>query len=104
MLERRRDVAKGEDAEMTLHPGHGWGVLARNPWLEIVPDIEAGRQVLRRYWVRNGGVEVDFDRLFPPSRMECLNTNAISSLSTWSCLPNVAYGPVAERVGSATGG
>jgi len=53
-----------------LHPAHGWGKLAENPWLQIGSDSAAHRAVLRRYWLRNGGDDALFDRLIPPPASE----------------------------------
>jgi len=50
------------------HPTHSWGLLAKDPWMEIGPPMdEETRQVLRRYWLRNGGDEALFERLVPPA-------------------------------------
>lgn len=50
-----------------IYPAHSWGLLAKDPWMEIGPPMtNTRREVLRRYWLRNGGEETLFDRLVPP--------------------------------------
>ena len=53
--------------QKAIWPTHGWGALARDPWMKIGSDSETHRQVLRRYWVRNGGDGEIFDELVPPA-------------------------------------
>ena len=48
------------------HPTHSWGFLAKDPLMRIGPKTEAYREVLRRYWRRNGGDDELFERLIPP--------------------------------------
>jgi hypothetical protein len=58
-------VTDFETPKKVMYPGHQWGLLAKDPWLPIGSDSESSRLVLRRYWLRNGGEDEAFDRLFP---------------------------------------
>lgn len=58
---------KEKDKQKPQHPAHSWGFLAEDPWMQIGSDDEETRQVLRRYWLRNGGDDALFDRLIPPA-------------------------------------
>ena len=55
-----------QPSDKARYPSHDWGALARDPWMKIESESEEQRQVLRRYWVRNGGDGEFYDRLVPP--------------------------------------
>ncbi len=59
-----------ETKAKTRYPTHGWGALAQNPWLEIGPNSEEHREVLRRIWRRQGGDEASFDLILPARRKD----------------------------------
>ena len=67
------------DAQKHMHPGHVWGKMAKTPWMTIGSDSEVHRQVLRRYWLRNGGEGDAFDRLIPPREPEAARTAGLGS-------------------------
>lgn len=59
------EQAAGDDVATQAHPTHGWGGLLRDPWADIAPDNGEWATAVRRTWLRDGGSEEGFLRLFP---------------------------------------
>ena len=55
-----------ERKSQIAYPDHSWGDVAADPWMEIGGTTEVSHDVLRRFWVRNGGLAEDFERLAQP--------------------------------------
>lgn len=47
------------------YPGHRWGVLADDSWMELVPISQAYVEAAKAAWLRAGGSEEAFSTLFP---------------------------------------
>ena len=47
------------------YPGHRWGPLADDPWLELAPIGSGLIEAARAAWMHAGGTEETFAMLFP---------------------------------------
>lgn len=47
------------------YPSNDWGMLAKNPWVEIGATGEAWIAAVRSAWLNSGGTEESFERAFP---------------------------------------
>lgn len=52
------------NSSKVAYAAHHWGAMAADPWMELVPKTPAWRQAVRRAWLRDGGSETDFERIF----------------------------------------